>query len=531
MKPAIRFALPILAAALMAAPAHAAKDPVAKPVSSWLVGPAQASAFDEKDHPEGKGCLMVTEFDNGMILGFHARSAGIVGMTIDTKQQTRQPGDTETVGLNIGQDSYVLDGVASDASTISVPLDKAGGGQKVVERLTDLGNFRVMVAQKPYYFATTGFTDGLARLQECMGSTMAVPLVVHGPGVTAGKVIYESGIETMKVTSSGNQTPLAFAMPNLVPMGYKFVLNDVDPMTPVSWQAGEDWTEVMRQALMPHNLKMTVKDKTVRIEKRTGESDPVVEDAQIDDENVASTTAVVPEGVWAGKKGENLGDVLEAWGLMAGVNVKTDLEGNLTLPRDVRYEGRFDDAVEKMLGQFTGKNKPVGVYDGAAMVSAVAATPAIVEETRKDTGRKYVPRPRAPRVTSGVPAPVGMIDAPLKQMDPIADPANAPKTVKKEAPAKTAAKAKKTKGTWDAMEGTSLRDVLEHWGKDAGVDIVWMADENYPLPETVKRKGAFEDAVMDVLARYEGQGARPIAQLNRDPKTGEKALIIKTKRL
>ena len=85
----------------------------------------------------------------------------------------------------------------------------------------------------------------------------------------------------------------------------------------------------------------------------------------------------------------------------------------------------------------------------------------------------------------------------MKQMSPIPDPADAPKVAKKEAPKKI-----KTSGTWSALEGTSLRDVLEQWGSDAGVHLVWQTEQNFPLPEAIKKKGKFEEAVMDALAQY-----------------------------
>lgn len=515
-----------LVAVPQAGKADVAKTPVAKPLSAWLVGPSQASAFDAKDHPEEQGCLMVTEFDNGMIVGIHARSAGIVGMTVDTKAKNMTPGETRTVGFNVGQDAYVMNAVASDDSTLSLSLDEAGGGRNVVERLTGLGNFRLMIDEKPYYFATTGFTDGLARLQACMGGMMAVPIVVTGPGDTAGKVVHEP-IETMKVTSSGHATPLALAMPNLVPSGYKFVLDDVDPMTPVDWQAGDDWVQVMRTALEPHNLKMAIKDRTIRISQRIGESDPVIEDEQFDDQMQADATGTMPAdmpiGVWGGAKGERLENVLEAWGLMAGVHVKADLQGDLKLPRDVRYEGRFDEAVDKLLAQFKGGSRPTGMFRGLNTAKVVAVSETVTTQSWKPRSSAMLKAIKKETVTT-------------KQMSTIPDPPGAPKkvdskgkSIDKTASVKSSAKLK-TGGTWKALEGTSLRDVLEHWGQDAGVEIVWLAGENYPLPESVSKKGEFEEAVMSVLTQYEGQGVRPTAQLNKDPDTGARALIIKSRR-
>ncbi|HEY8964252.1 MAG TPA: hypothetical protein VIN59_07310, partial [Alphaproteobacteria bacterium] len=210
MKYTPRFAQLFYAATFLSlalgASAFAAQDPVAKPMSAWLVGPSQASAFDKDT--DGPGCLMVTEFDNGMIVGVHAREQGIVGMTVDTGEKTLTQGQGKSVGLNVGGDAYVLNAIASDASTLSLNLDEAGGGKKIAERLTELGNFRLLIDEKPFYFATTGFTDGLARLQACMGGSMAVPVVVEGPGADKS-VTHNMGIEAMRVTSSGHDTPLA----------------------------------------------------------------------------------------------------------------------------------------------------------------------------------------------------------------------------------------------------------------------------------------------------------------------------------
>lgn len=538
----------LTASALLAGPAFAVtagkgdlKAPVSKPMSAWLVGPSQASAFDAKDHPEDAGCLMVTEFDNGMIVGFHARKEGVIGMTVDTKQQTMAAGDPRNVGLNLGQDAYVINAVASDSSTISLPFNDAGGGQAVVERLTALGNFRILLDEKPYYFATTGFTDGLARLQACMGSTMAVPVVVRGPGETSGKVVHDTAIESMLVTSSGHETPLALAMPNLIPAGYRFVLEDVDPMTLINWQSGGEWVDTMRNALIEKDLKMTIAGKTIRIEQRIGTDDPVVDKTQatIDEETASMAMADVPEGVWGAAKGESLSSVLEAWGLMAGVNVKTDLTGNLTLPRDVKYEGRFDEAVQKLLAQFTGDAKPTAAYRG--MIAGPVPEPVGYQKTtRTETKTEYVYKPEGENNFRTIdqlkaekkkwaPA-VSASTGPTKQMSTIPDPPNAPKTVSGKSETKKKTGKVKTSGTWSALEGTGLRDVLEQWGDEAGVRVIWLTDQNYPMPETFKEKGKFEDVVLKALAQYEGQGVRPVAQLNKDPKTGEKALIIKNKR-
>jgi hypothetical protein len=380
------------------------KTPIGKPVSAWLVGPSQASPFGRDD--TGQGCLMVSEFDNGIMLGFHARAAGIVGMTIDTGKSDRPVGQITRVGLNLGQDAYVFEAVASDASTLSFDLASAGGGRRVAERLTGLAGFRVLIDKAPYYFATTGFGDGLARLQACMGGVLAV---------------------TVPVSNAPRPLPVA----------------------------------------LPQNTPVSV---------------PVIDDATPKaDQDVAQVNAVPPvlnaadiKGVWGAAKGESLASVLEAWGLMAGVPVKTALEGDLILPRDVRYESSFNEAVQQLLGLFSGANRPVGMFKGNSVASALAS-----------------------------PAPVAVMQK----------------------------RVVKPKQVWQALAGTSLRDAFDHWGRDSGVKIIWLSDASFALPQSVKVTGRFEDAVQTAIGLYKTHGVRPLVQLNTDPQTGEKALIVKSERI
>lgn len=565
LMPSLALTSVVLASALLPSMAHAsnptvANPPVAKPMSAWLVGPSQASSFDSRTG--GKGCLMVTEFDNGIIIGLHAREEGIIGMTVDNRNAGKMtPGDVVPIALNIGQDAYALNAHAGDATTLSIDLAEAGGGKSVAERLTRLGAFRIVINDLPHHMATTGFTDGLARLQACMGGMMAVTMPVVGPGDTAGKVdLTAQVIESMRVTSSGHETPLALAMPNLVPAGYRFVLDNVDPMTLISWQAGDDWLNVMRTALAPHGYRVLVEKDVIRIGKREVTTQPVIETAQINDEGaleIAEVNAVpaitdeVPNGVWAGAKGQNLADVLEAWGLMSGVNVKVDLDGDYKLTQSVRFEGRFDEAVQHLLAQFDGDNRPSGTFLGLSSNAAMQNMPAPVGY---DAGYASGTPNRSARAASRTPArtsarsmadstwrpsrervvelrknnPITVVNdtEAVYQMPPIPDPANAPKTVK------PSNKLSNTpNGTWLANQGTSLRHVFEKWGTDAGVEVIWLTEQTFPLSVNIQHKGAFEDALGAALAQFAGQGVRPAAQLNEDPETGKRVLIINAARI
>lgn len=466
---------------------------------------------------------MVTEFNNGMIMGVHARAAGIIGLTLDTQTQSGTAGAAKKLALNLGQNSYAVDAVYTDPATLAIDLRGIdGGGRAFAERLTTLGSFRILMDDTSYYFSTAGFTDGLARLQACMGGAMSVPLVVTNDNISK-----DAFIDSMRVTSSGTRKPLALAMPDLVPAGYRFVLDGVDPMTLINWQPGDDWLAVLRSALSEQKLGVSVKGRIVRIanadsiEADTDATEAKADDVKADIENmdVVADDAPTPivasvadeavsdavddtppivkgrVGVWKAAKGKALSDVLSSWAMLAGVKVKMDLDKPFVLPRAVKYDGSFDDAVSALLSEFKG-DAPTGRYEGAGLGDrAQQSGPAFARKTASFARQAKAFQPTAPVMRT-------QAKKPLMATNP--------------------------NGPWEGLEGAQLRDVLEAWSPRAGVKLVWMTPLNFELNKTVTLKtGAFDKAVVDVLSQFKGQRARPVAELNTDPDTGEKTLTIK----
>ncbi len=83
-----------------------------------------------------------------------------------------------------------------------------------------------------------------------------------------------------------------------------------------------------------------------------------------------------------------------------------------------------------------------------------------------------------------------------------------------------------------ALRGANLAEVLDVWAEDAGIEMVWLAGRNFSVINSVSTKSTFEEAVVEVLEQYNNtRGERPVAQLNTDPQTLQKTLIIRTGRI
>ena len=81
---------------------------------------------------------------------------------------------------------------------------------------------------------------------------------------------------------------------------------------------------------------------------------------------------------------------------------------------------------------------------------------------------------------------------------------------------------------WRAVAGANAKQVLDFWSRDAGVEVIWNAQDNYGVIETVDMEGTFEEAVATLLGQYKRNYIRPVGSLHVDPTSGDKTLVVIT---
>lgn len=419
------------------------QDPVRAPQAAWLVGPASAN---EAQAQLEQRCMMVNEFDNGFLIGVHANKAGLIGISMDTKQQAFQDAQNVQAAIVLGGVSIVVPAQASDQSTLMLDVSAI---PDMRSRLSNLGAFGLKVADKTLYLSTTGLDNGFARMGDCLGETQAqaMPVAKDVRG-TAAPLMQE-------VLNEGMNEPLALAMSSIVPSGYRFDLKDgIDPMTPITWSAGESWRETLVTALSPLGYEVTVNDREIIISNATGRD--VRLDKFADKEALSAT-----QPIWTALQGARLHDVLDQWGRQAGINVEIDLDGEYMLPEDVAFDGTIQAAVQSLM----------------AMLDDDSSLRAEFKSGQKVPDQKQQKQTSAP-------------------------------------------------STWRALEGASLQQVLQKWADQDGVELVWNAPQIFSLSQTIRLEGGFTDAVIAALSQFDSGAIRPLAQLNKDPETGQKILIL-----
>lgn len=83
--------------------------------------------------------------------------------------------------------------------------------------------------------------------------------------------------------------------------------------------------------------------------------------------------------------------------------------------------------------------------------------------------------------------------------------------------------------SWTAEKGRLLKDVIEDWGRKAGVDVSWQAEYDYPLQASVSFMGSFEEAVRGILVGFQEAQPQPVAYLYNSQSGGQAVLVVQAR--
>ncbi len=192
-----------------------------------------------------------------------------------------------------------------------------------------------------------------------------------------------------------------------------------------------------------------------------------------------ATPPFIPVATWNAKAGEDIKAVLMRWSQNAGYDLQWQADQNAKVVQDVALHGSFEDAVSQLIAEN----------------SATMGVDARIQNTQ---GTRQIIQQPASGNSVMTPEPVPVVTA-----APIPSP-----------------------NEWQAPAGANIQTVLEQWGGRAGVAVQWQSYMSVPVKKAVNMRGGFEEAVQALLDQYSSDSRRPVGQLNVDPKTGERTLLI-----
>lgn len=314
----------------------------------------------------------------------------------------------------------------------------------------------------------------------------------------------------------GSDIPLALAMRQIVPAQYAYVFSgNVDQGTRISWNGGKPWNDVLADAIRPQGLDLSVSGQTVRV---FPQGQAPVAAAPLSESHSPMLTGVAGDVSMASeparevyvRRNSSSGPVVaeRAPGepAVTSANTPVVLTADSATKKPKEKSGFWSHFGLDSSDTTTIRNEEKNVSQQGAAVDKSAYiphTPATSEQgqlvAEMHDSQMYESQINEPLSLTSAPAPAEKIST-----------AGNPYMM----------------NSWRAEKGDSLRNVLQGWSDNAGVQLQWSAPADYVLPEQVRLQGSYTDALGEVLEAYDENGPRPLGRLHPNLPAGPSVLII-----
>lgn len=346
------------------------------------------------------------------------------------------------------------------------------------------------------------------------------PAVMPVETAVASAPAYAPASAYEQAVGFGSDIPLALAMRQIVPGQYAYVFSaGVDQGARIDWNGGKPWNEVLADAVRPHGLDIAVTDQTVRVFPQGqnpapqtahhgmtghGQAAPMLS-------GVAETNEARLREVYVRRNSSSAPVVTER---KPGEEAVTTQNTPVVLTADSVKKPKGQSGFWSHFGLNSSETTTIRNED--KIISQQGAVPAAPQAS---------PQRSAPVAYQGDGAP--QLIASMHDSQVYESEINAPLSLTT-IPAERVSQAGNPymMDFWSAEQGASLRDVLQNWSRNAGVELRWTAASDYQLPAPVRLQGSYTDALSQVLSAYDETGPRPLGRLHPNLPAGPSVLII-----
>lgn len=437
--------------------------PVFTPASGWEVNAGQLSNVRGLK-PMKLPCVLSTEYDNGFVVRFSGGGNKLLALAIDFRQDVFKQGRQYDAMLSIGP-GYVKQTKASafTGSTLIFNLRPIEGFYNAAQ---NGGDMEIEIEGNKLKFSLGRIGAMFPQLEACYMGAETPPVQPLGTTQMAGKAPV-AAVEKQPVSMASNNAPQPLLAEDIkakpLPRSFKDIVQNSDKEKTQPDAAG-------RTADVNSRAPITaMPSQAGRVSRAV--SEPVYA-------NVPVPAAPAATGAtWEAKAGDDLKIVLSRWAERAGYDLDWQSTQDGKVAQDLKLTGSFEDAVSQLLAE-----------NSAA--TGIGAHVETAQGGRKDLGRAGT----VSTVSAYVPA---------------APRAAAP-----------------TGARWSAAPGANIQTTLDQWSSQAGVAIVWQSYMDFAVKQPLNVSGSYEQAVQSLLDQFNNDSRRPVGQLNTDPATGAKTLLM-----
>lgn len=299
------------------------------------------------------------------------------------------------------------------------------------------------------------------------------------------------------VEGFGKKIPLAIALKQVLPAGYGFALDGVDPNMKVDWQGGKTWYHVLDDMLTEAKLYGREDGQIIKITPAKAHDAMPANKAEIAPAAAPVVTAVNEPPVIVPPMPEldnvPAGTTPAVQTIESAPPAPAAVAPSVAPTEPVKVAG---DEVPPLIVT----DAPVNSAGGPVTANAAqaAATPTAAVTVAKTSVEPALP-----------PIPQGELVTPSATMMPAMQP--------------TAAE------MWHAEPGDHLHAVIKKWATRAHVELVWSTEYDYPIQASINFSGSFEDAVRGLLTGFVEAKPQPYGRLHDNPTVGQRTLVIEAR--
>lgn len=518
-------------------PVLAITQPVFKPTSGWLVGPAAIVPSGQDAAGDNLPCVMANQFDNGYIVRLSGGSGRLMAMALDFRQKVFTPRKSYEAVLSVPPSySVPVAALAHNDSTLIFNLREQ---REVYDALRQGREMVVAIGEDGFRFSMDGAQDGLDRIEYCYRQARGEPSLPEPVMIDRPE---------HRIAASPDEPPLP---PTARGEGIRFAAQEISPPVPpqlparkegqadrengVSESSSMDKTREGREGGAPIPRILFISPGAAQAAETSGKQTPSAQPAPAQEaaENAGTKEAVAPLSidatlkfaenrvtsvdasasdadapqlqedarpgvpVWRASRNENARSVLQRWAEQEGVSLVWSARGDAKVSQDFRFEGPFDEAVAAFLRSAGPQSGLYGHFEGGSELVSAPASSQAANQPNSDAVMARAVASIEP--SSGESAKNGGQDV-------------------------------SGEGRWRAPKGADVRNVLELWARQSSVDLLWEGDESFPVRQSLSLQGDFPAAVRSLLEQYDEDAVRPVGRLYRDPQTGRYTLALKAER-
>jgi hypothetical protein len=315
------------------------------------------------------------------------------------------------------------------------------------------------------------------------------------------------------VEGFGSGLPMVMALRQIVPAHYRFSFGPgVDPGQRVDWQGGKLWSQIVQDVAQSKGLQTEIAGNVVAV-RRLGTS-------HVPTTNSAANSNMMEDVVLGASTFESA-PVAPSAPIAPAVTPKRTMLSSSTVSSETSRPLPIINAHQDAQSQNTQGKAPVSLLalpDEKPLEKMPVVNKSIDVATVEPSAAKSLPPIiEEDHVTASLPMPLMDVSQPVAVAAPKTPIVGADLDAKQE---------------WLALNGKTLRSVLQDWSQQAGVSLVWSSDFDYPLQTDIRIAGTYPEAVRTLLAGFNKAQPKPTGRLHKNSGVGaQPVLIVDTPRL